>query len=34
MVFPRAGTPSELMAAFGRVRAAFQISPVLEGIVG
>ena len=33
LVFPRAGSPRELMAAFATVRGAFAVSPVLAGLV-
>ena len=34
VVFPRPGAPAELMAAFGEVREAFQISKALRGLLG
>ena len=34
VVFPRAGAPRELMAAFGELRGAFAISKVLSGLIG
>ena len=34
IVFPRAGGPAELVDAFAEVRAAFQISKVLRGLIG
>ncbi len=33
LVFPRAGSPRDLMAAFAEVRGAFAVSPVLAGLV-
>ena len=34
IVFPRAGGPAELVEAFAGVRAAFQVSQVLRGLIG
>lgn len=34
VVFPRAGSPAELIAAFAAVREAFQISKALSGLIG
>jgi hypothetical protein len=34
VVFPRSGAPAELMGAFANVRAAFQISKTLRGLIG
>ena len=34
MVFPRGGSPRELIEAFAAVREAFQISKVLAGLIG
>jgi hypothetical protein len=34
MVFPRSGSPRELMAEFERLRGAFATSPVLAGLIG
>lgn len=34
MVFPRSGSPRELIAEFETVRGAFSVSPVLAGLVG
>lgn len=34
LVFPRAGSPAELIAAFTLLREAFQISKVLAGLIG
>lgn len=34
IVFPRAGGPAELVDAFEEVRAAFQISKALRGLIG
>ena len=34
VVFPRSGSPAELIAAFAAVREAFQISKALSGLIG
>jgi hypothetical protein len=34
VIFPRGGAPAELMDAFASVRAAFQISKTLRGLIG
>ena len=34
VVFPRGGSPAELMEAFATVREAFQISKTLRGLIG
>jgi hypothetical protein len=34
MVFPRAGSPRELMAEFAAVRGAFGVSRELAGLMG
>lgn len=34
MIFPTAGSPAELMDAFGEVRAAFQVRPELADLLG
>lgn len=34
IVFPRAGSPAELIAAFAALREAFQINQVLAGLIG
>jgi hypothetical protein len=34
ILFPRAGSPRELMAAFAEVRKAFAVSPALAGMIG
>lgn len=34
MVFPRSGSPAELMDAFAEVRTAFAVSRVLAGLIG
>ena len=34
VIFPRGGAPAELIDAFAEIRAAFQISQVLAGLIG
>jgi hypothetical protein len=34
VVFPRAASPAELIAAFADVRDAFRISKALAGLIG
>lgn len=34
IIFPRAGSPNELMGAFGKVRTAFAMSPALAAMIG
>jgi hypothetical protein len=34
LVFPRAGSPGELIEAFAAVRGAFAVSRALSGLIG